>query len=248
MMKNKFHNIVILSFLLLILSNLSIFAQSTFSRERVKSAIKSYVQSHSKYDVRVEIEQIIRDFEFNQSGVKAEIKHQGELRGKTNLILNFRKNNKIVGSNKIRVRIFCYDKFPIVKHFVGKGKTLKESDIKIAKVDITNLSAPLITKVDEAIGKVTKRGIAKGNPIKLSDLINGKEVFVKRGAKVNLLYYSGAILIKSSGTALQDGSTGDIIKVKKDNSNTIYGFIAEDGNVIIEKKETLENFLQTEKK
>ena len=244
---NKIKDILILSFFVIIFGQLQLFSQSTFSKERIIKAIESYVQANSQCETRTEIEQAIRDFSFPQDNVKAEFSHTDELRGKTKLTLNFKKNNEVVGSNTIRLHVFCYAKYPVTTKFIPKGETIKATDIEIAKVDITHLAAPIITQKEEAVGKVARTGIVKGDPIKFNDLLTGKEVAIKRGAKVNLLHYSGAILIKSKGTALQDGVTGDIIKVKKDNANTLYGFIAEDGNIIIEKKEDLEQFLQVKK-
>ena len=64
-------------------------------------------------------------------------------------------------------------------------------------------------------------------------------VRINKGDKVKMLHYSGAICIKMDGIAMENGNTGDVIKVKKDNSQTLYGFIAEDGNVIIENRNAL---------
>lgn len=73
----------------------------------------------------------------------------------------------------------------------------------------------------------------------ITDNISIKQVQINKGDKVNLFHYSGSVCIKTDGFAVENGSTGDIIKVKKDNSQTLYGFIAEDGNVIIEDKKNI---------
>jgi hypothetical protein len=68
------------------------------------------------------------------------------------------------------------------------------------------------------------------------------QIHIKKGDKVKLLYYSGAICIKMDGIAMEEGNTGNIIKIKKNNSQRqLYGFIAEDGNIIIEDKKLLVN-------
>ena len=68
---------------------------------------------------------------------------------------------------------------------------------------------------------------------------NFKQVEISKGNKVKMLHYSGAICIRMDGVAMENGGTGDVIKVKNNNNQIMYGFIAEDGNVIIENKSFL---------
>lgn len=65
------------------------------------------------------------------------------------------------------------------------------------------------------------------------------QVKINKGDKIKMLHYSGAICIRANGIAMESGSTGDVIKIKKDNNQTLHGFIAEDGNIIIENKSNL---------
>ena len=143
---------------------------------------------------------------------------------------------------------------------------VKQQKPSITKVEIKQTLNPQKFSQKNVVATITHTGNLVGNSkvnliFKYNDLIltnlpvkintismqannnknEFKEVQIQKGQKVKLLHYSGAICIKTDGVAMESGSTGDVIKVKKDNIQTLYGFIAEDGNVIIENKNILVN-------
>jgi len=89
--------------------------------------------------------------------------------------------------------------------------------------------------------QVLSRAIVRINVTTTPPKSNFNQVKINKGDNIKLLHYSGAVCIKTNGVAMESGNTGSVIKVKKDNSQTLYGFIAEDGNVIIEDKNILVN-------
>ena len=55
---------------------------------------------------------------------------------------------------------------------------------------------------------------------------------VANGAEVKLVYVEGGLLIFTTGAALQDGATGDFVKVRNSDSGvTVSGAVQPDGSV-----------------
>jgi flagella basal body P-ring formation protein FlgA len=222
-------------------SQKSDFYQSTFSAERLENSVKNYVAKNCQYECEISIEQKLRDLKFPQANVKAAINHDDALVGFCNINLQFFQNNKLINEQKVRLNVKLFDKIPVASRFLAKGEIISEDDISIKKTEITNFvtnQSSVIIEKAQIIGKKAKSGIAKNSAIQSSDLISENDIFVKKGEKVKIIYYAGAICIRTEGFALENGSTGSVIKVKS-NDKTLHGFIAEDGNIIIEDKQNL---------
>ena len=88
--------------------------------------------------------------------------------------------------------------------------------------DRSSSSAPLI------VGKVARLHLLPGHAIPFSGVSNRK--VVANGAEVKLVYSEGGLLIMTTGAALQDGSIGDIVKVRNSDSGvTVSGAVQPDG-------------------
>ena len=141
---------------------------------------------------------------------------------------------------------------------------VKQQNPSITKVEIKQTISPQKFSQRNVTANISHTGNLVGNcritltfsyngqtlttlPVKLNTIAtapnnnksNIKQVQINKGEKVQLFHYSGAICIKTNGVAMESGITGEVIKVKKDNSQTLYGFIAEDGNVIVENRSVL---------
>ena len=220
-------------------SGTKIFAQSTFSKERLENAIINYVKSVNKCESDVEIDQSVREQRFTQSGVQATINHQGDLTGLCKVNIDFLLNGEIIRSQEIRIKVKLFVRVPVAIRFIPKDAVISAEDVEIRRADVTNIDPNTVVELSEAIGAKSRSGIARGNVIKYSDLMAASSISVKKGDRVRLLHYAGAICIKSNGFALENGSVGSVIKVKNQNNQTLFGFVADDGNVIIEDSKTL---------
>ena len=166
----------------------------------------------------------------------------------------------------IYVIAFCYNVFAQstfnAETLTNAIRNYVQSHIPDAKVEIKQTINPKKFSQKDVIATISHKGNLKGNcsvnlifrhnngvltelPVKIN--ITAKQntnnafnnITINKGDKIKMLHYSGAICIKMDGVAIESGSTGDVIKVKKDNNHTLYGFVAEDGNVIIENKNNL---------
>jgi flagellar basal body P-ring formation protein FlgA len=80
------------------------------------------------------------------------------------------------------------------------------------------------------VGKVARLTLLPGHAIPFAGVSNRK--VVANGAEVKLVYAEGDLLIVTTGAALQDGSIGDVVRVRNSDSGvTVSGAVQPDGSV-----------------
>jgi len=91
-------------------------------------------------------------------------------------------------------------------------------------------SGPFIDSRSLIVGKMARRTLLPGHAIPFSGVSNRK--LVSNGAEVRLIFSEGGLLITTTGSALQDGSIGDVVRVRNDDSGvTVSGAVQPDGSV-----------------
>ena len=91
-------------------------------------------------------------------------------------------------------------------------------------------SGPFVNSRSLIVGKAARLTLLPGHAIPFSGISNRK--LVSNGAEVRLVFSEGDLVITTTGSALQDGSIGDIVKVRNDDSGvTVTGAVQPDGSV-----------------
>ena len=91
-------------------------------------------------------------------------------------------------------------------------------------------SGPFVEQRSLIVGKVARLTLLPGHAIPFSGVSNRK--VVANGAEVKLVYSDGGLVIMTTGAALQDGSIGDIVRVRNSDSGvTVSGAVQPDGSV-----------------
>ncbi len=209
-------------------------AQSSFSGDRIESAIINYLKNEASDDIEVEILQKIRTAIFEESGVSAIFSHSfQDFKGIGKVTIHFKSSNRSIRSEDVRVKISKFRTLPVASKMLNSGKVIEHTDIIWQRVDITNYDINNIIETNILVGKKLKNGITKGSPF-LSNWLEG-EALIKRGQNVEIVAQSGAVSIRTIGTALQDGSVGELIRVKREGyGNTVMqGEVAPNGSVIL---------------
>ncbi|HEY6519037.1 MAG TPA: flagellar basal body P-ring formation chaperone FlgA [Roseiarcus sp.] len=101
-------------------------------------------------------------------------------------------------------------------------------------VDVPNAardgSGPFVDSRSLIVGKAARLTLLPGHAIPFSGVSNRK--LVSNGADVRLVFSEGDLVIMTTGAALQDGSIGDIVRVRNDDSGvTVSGAVQPDGSV-----------------
>jgi flagella basal body P-ring formation protein FlgA len=91
-------------------------------------------------------------------------------------------------------------------------------------------SGPFVNLRSLIVGKAARLTLLPGHAIRFSGVSNRK--LVSNGAEVKLVFSEGDLVIMTTGSALQDGSIGDIVRVRNDDSGvTVTGAVQPDGSV-----------------
>jgi flagellar basal body P-ring formation protein FlgA len=89
---------------------------------------------------------------------------------------------------------------------------------------------PFVDARSLIIGKAARLTLLPGHAIPFSGVSNRK--LVSNGAEVKLVFSEGDLLIMTTGAALQDGSIGDTVRVRNNDSGvTVSGAVQPDGSV-----------------
>ena len=101
-------------------------------------------------------------------------------------------------------------------------------------VDVANVardgSGPFVDSRSLIVGKAARLTLLPGHAIPFSGISNRK--LVSNGAEVKLVFSEDDLVIMTTGAALQDGSIGDIVRVRNDDSGvTVTGAVQPDGSV-----------------
>lgn len=106
-----------------------------------------------------------------------------------------------------------------VKMMVKKGEIVNKSNLKLIPYNHKKIPADLITDIDEAANLQALRHLRAGLPLRFSYLREKPEV--SKDKIIKIIYNKPGLVLESTVQAMQDGVTGDIIKVKNIKTNKI---------------------------
>jgi flagella basal body P-ring formation protein FlgA len=119
---------------------------------------------------------------------------------------------------------------PSPRAVIYPGDVIGEGMLSESVLDASAIGGPFALSMSEVIGKMARQTLLPGRPIPLRALDAPR--LIRNGAEVRLLYVDGALSIVASGSALQDGAVGDLVKVRNSDSGvTVSGQVQPDGSV-----------------
>lgn len=219
--------------ILMLVGALAAFGQSSFSGARLEDACRNYIYSRLGNDVEISIMQKIRDKSFKESGVTARFTSEpSQLRGLCQIGLEFTHNDRLLERITIPAKIKIFEETFTAAKSLQSGAVISESDIATSKAEVSQYEPDELPLYHEIIGSRLGRSLAKGSIITRGSLEKPK--VINRGERVPILVFSGTVSIRTQGTALNDAVSGETVRVKSDNSNSVLsGTAGEDGVVYI---------------
>jgi flagella basal body P-ring formation protein FlgA len=120
--------------------------------------------------------------------------------------------------------------FPTPRAVIYPGDVILDSMLVSNAQAARDTGGPFIEQRSLIVGRVARLTLLPGHAIPFSGVSNRK--VVANGAEVKLIYSEGDLLIMTTGDALQDGSIGDIVRVRNSDSGvTVSGAVQPDGSV-----------------
>jgi flagella basal body P-ring formation protein FlgA len=133
-------------------------------------------------------------------------------------------------SANLNIQINLFQKILIAKESIRQGQNLSAELFEIARREVSSLSDPAVTSVEELSGKSAARQIVAGKALTQSCL--QRRELVKRGDMVSIQYAQGGVKITASGEAKESGHLGESIKVKNMASSRIISAVIQDEKTV----------------
>ena len=116
----------------------------------------------------------------------------------------------------VQVRVYEYIETIVTTTHIAKGEVVSKDMIKTALVDKSKVRAKSTDAMENIIGGRAMRNISRGFQVSGSDVC-----LVCKGDSVSIIADYNNLSIKTSGTALENGSFGESIQVKNNSSERI---------------------------
>ncbi|MFQ5643464.1 MAG: flagellar basal body P-ring formation chaperone FlgA [Thiogranum sp.] len=116
----------------------------------------------------------------------------------------------------VAARIDIYGPVLVARQPLSRGATVQESDLELVEHNLSNLPYGYYTDSGTVSGQLAKRTITATTVITPQMLQAPK--LVKRGQRVTLIAETGPLKIRSTGKAMSDGQSGDLVQVRPDSS------------------------------
>lgn len=110
-------------------------------------------------------------------------------------------------------------KVPVFKDVMRRGSIISEADIAYKVIPAHRVRESIVVNPKELIGKEVIRGISRQVPI----FARGVRVppQVRRSQPVSLVFNESGLKLRTVGTAMQDGTKGQRVKVRNERSGRI---------------------------
>ena len=119
---------------------------------------------------------------------------------------------------------------PTPRAVIYPGDVIRDDMLIDGTSPIQDSGGPYIESRDLVVGKVARLTLLPGHAIPFASISNRK--LVANGAEVTLIYSESGLTIVTGGSALQDGSVGDVVRVRNTDSGvTVSGAVQADGSV-----------------
>lgn len=119
----------------------------------------------------------------------------------------------------VSITVTPFDYVVILTQPLQHGETATEKYLSVVRKDVSQLHGNYLTTVDAVLNKQATRTLSTGAVVMPKDFVEPK--LIKRGDKVVITAERSGIAIKMNGIAQSDGSRGQMIRVKNQNSDRV---------------------------
>lgn len=123
-------------------------------------------------------------------------------------------------ARKIRVtgRAISVIEVPVLISAIAVGHIIAGSDLSSAMVPVNRAGANIVTESNRLIGQMARRNLRPNIPLRAHDI--RPQVTIARGSMVTMIVTAPGMTLTTAGRALEDGATGDTIRVLNTGTHT----------------------------
>lgn len=198
--------------------------------DEVTAAITKALESEGR-DISFKGIEVVGSREVFPGEIVITARSSGEVRpGSIPFSLKVESRDKESIDLQVRARLEEYMSLPVARHSLPRGALVNADDIVMARLNVNGLPADTTADPNRVVGFETSRQVVAGSSFQLSDL--KMPPVVTNGAKVTMVFKSGALEATAAGTALQDGALGEEIKIRNEQSKKIVRGRVEEAGLI----------------
>jgi flagella basal body P-ring formation protein FlgA len=119
-----------------------------------------------------------------------------------------------------RVRITAMCTRVIAAEALRAGQKVAQAQLRTESAICFPGESKLVSRLEQAVGRVPLRPIAAGNPLRVDWLVKPNDI--DRGELVEVLVRCGAARLVFTGKAVSAGHTGDLIAIRNPSSNKVF--------------------------
>jgi flagella basal body P-ring formation protein FlgA len=112
----------------------------------------------------------------------------------------------------VRLRVLLQRKVVVAKRAIQRGEAIDAETIALVPMTLRHDDSHFMNELPEALGKIARRALSAGQPIRRSDLDTA--AVVRRGQNLKLLVRLHGAVVEADAVALQDGKAGARIRVQ----------------------------------
>lgn len=119
---------------------------------------------------------------------------------------------------------------PVLKRQVKNGDVIRDTDIEIRDLPVSQTRADIVTDIASLIGRSPLHSISAFRPIREHEI--AMPPLVKKNNIVQMRYQSPGMEITTTGQALEDGAKGSVIGVRNLTSKRVVQAVVDDVSAV----------------
>ena len=144
--------------------------------------------------------------------------------------INVRCNSGKKWAIFVPIIITPFENIVVLTQNMQHGDKITEHHVALARKNVTQLHNNYMTDLTQVINKQISHHLSAGAVITTNDFFEAK--LIKRGDHVMMTSSNSGIAIRMSGIAQSDGSRGQVIRVKNQNSDRVVNATVIDTGVV----------------
>ncbi|MDB2414752.1 flagellar basal body P-ring formation chaperone FlgA [Rickettsiales bacterium] len=196
-----------------------ILSQKQISSEKVKVEIKSHPKGIRMLNPSKNYSFVLRDINLKNGS--------GDFEMDVTFLSDDLKQEKVTLSGSYNQIV----SIPVLNSQLPRNTVIDSSHISWIEIEKEKLHFDSIMDETDLIGKAVKRTAPRMRPLRHRNIIN--PILISRNSNVEIVYKTEFMHLRTLGVALDEGSLGEVIRVRNASSNKIINVIVQNSNQVI---------------
>ncbi len=188
----------------------------TIPREQIESIYRDFIASKAPWsaqDMEINAITYAGSLEVPAGDLTYEVVANPRERflGNVAVTINFMVDGQKERSLRVGGKVGLFQNVLHAARLLKRNEIIRDNDLVIQKVNVSDVPDRFAIQPDQAIGKRVLRDIGLNQPVVLADIDN--PLALKRGTVVTIVYEQPGLMLTAKGTAREDGSVGETIRV-----------------------------------